>query len=136
MLVLRVQAIMLMRMPQQRLVLRVRVMNTTELVQLRFCLNGAELPPGTLRRINELYRMQAPRYRTGSGYWFIWHLEQANWPVQGENILEVTLLEGDEGVLPTPFVRDVELEVKYLMGKNFHRDFVDAELGPYERATD
>jgi hypothetical protein len=45
-------------------------------------------------------------------------------------------LEKDEGVLPTPFLRDVELETKYLMGKNFHRSFVDADLGPYERATD
>jgi hypothetical protein len=116
--------------------LRVRVMSTTELDRLRFCFNGEELLAGALRRINEMYRMAAPRYRAGSGYWFIWHLEQAYWPVQGENVLEVTLLEKDEGVLPTPFLRDVELETKYLMGKNFHRSFVDADLGPYERVTD
>ena len=116
--------------------LRVRVMATSELDRLRFCFNGVELPEGALRRINEMYRMQAPRYRTGSGYWFVWHLEREHWPVQGENGLEVTLLERDSGLLPTPSVRDVEMEVKYLMGKNFHRSFVDADLGPYEYATD
>jgi hypothetical protein len=32
-------------------------------------------------------------------------------------------------------LRDVELEIKYLMGKSFHRGFVDPDLGPYELAV-
>ena len=29
-------------------------------------------------------------------------------------------------------LRDVELEIRYLKGKSFHRGFVDEDLGPYE----
>ena len=46
------------------------------------------------------------------------------------------LKKSDAGVIPLPEVLDVELETKYLMGKNYHRDYVDAELGPYESKTD
>lgn len=132
--------------------LRIRVMNTTESDQLRFRLNGVELPdcrhrgrgrPGpqaetpaqatTLRKINEMYRMQSPRYRTGSGYWFIYRLDQVHWPQKGNNNLEVTLLHRDADVTPQVYIRDVELEIKYLMGKNFHRG-QDLELGAYERS--
>ena len=42
----------------------------------------------------------------------------------------------DDGVIPLPKVLDVELEIKYLMGKNYHRDYVDVELGPYESKAD
>ena len=111
--------------------LRVRIMNTTELDSLRFRLNGADLPDELLRKLNEMYRMSAPRYRTGSGYWFIYRLDEAHWPQNGDNTLEVTLLERDPDVLPECYIRDVELEVKYLMGKHFHRG-QDADLGPYE----
>ena len=33
--------------------------------------------------------------------------------------------------LPEIFVRDVELDIKYLMGRNYHRG-QDVDLGPYE----
>jgi len=32
-------------------------------------------------------------------------------------------------------VHDMELETHYLMGKNYHRSFVDDELGRYEMAS-
>ncbi|NKB71395.1 MAG: hypothetical protein GKR89_30350 [Candidatus Latescibacteria bacterium] len=118
-----------------QVLLRLRIMGTTELDRLHFALNGQELPATTLRRINEMYRMAAPRYRTGSGYWFIWRLDASHWPQQGANTLSVTLLERDPGVLPEVTLRDVELEIQYLMGQNFHRDFVDPDLGLYEHAT-
>ena len=102
--------------------LRVRIMNTTEIDQLRFQLNGVELPTHLLRKINEMYRMRAPRYRTGSGYWFIYQLDPSHWPQTGENILKVTLLLRDSDVTPQCYVRDVELEIKYLPGKHFNRD--------------
>ena len=35
-----------------------------------------------------------------------------------------------------PELRDVEFEIKYLMGKNYHRSFVDEDLGPYEFANE
>ena len=47
--------------------LRFRVMSITELDRLTFRLNGKVLPDSSLRTINEMYRMSAPRYRTGSG---------------------------------------------------------------------
>ena len=111
--------------------LRVRIMNTTELDRLRFRLNGVDLPDELLRKLNEMYRMSAPRYRTGSGYWFIYRLDESHWPQRGNNTLEVTLLKRDPDIIPESYIRDVELEVKYLMGKHFHRG-QDADLGPYE----
>ena len=111
--------------------LRVRVAAATELDRYEFSLNGHALPDQLLRKLNQTYIMSAPRYRA-TGYWFIYRLDREHWPVQGKNTLEVTLLERDPGVLPNVTVRDVEMEVKYLMGKNFHRDFVDADLGAYE----
>ena len=108
--------------------LRLRIMNATESDRLRFRLNGIFLPTEGMRRINEMYRMRAPRYRTGSGYWFIWKLDPSHWPQKGRNVLEVTLLQRDSDVTPQPYVRDVELELKYLLGKHFHRH-QDACLG-------
>jgi hypothetical protein len=111
--------------------LRFRVTSATELDRISFKLNGRELPGTLLRTINRMYMMAAPRYRVG-GYWFIYRLDSDHWPRKGHNTIEVTLNERDPDVTPQLELRDVELEVKYLMGKNFHRSFVDAELGPYE----
>ncbi len=111
--------------------LRLRVMNATERDVLRFFLNGVELPAAQLRTINEMYRMSAPRYRTGSGYWFVFRLDGDTWPVCGDNAVTVELVERDSAVAPTIFLRDVELEVRYLKGRHFHRAFVDPDLGPY-----
>ncbi len=110
------------------ILLRLRIMNTTEIDRLRFRLNEVELPSSLLRKINQMYRMQAPRYRTGSGYWFVYRLNPAHWPRQGLNTLEVTLLERDSDITPQIYIRDVELEVKYLMGKHFHRG-QDPDMG-------
>ena len=71
--------------------LRIRIMNTTELDLLVFRFNSRVLPDSLLRKINQMYRMSAPRYRTGSGYWFIYRLEGKHWPKRGSNRLEVTL---------------------------------------------
>ena len=117
-----------------QVLLRVRIMNTTEKDQLRFQLNGVELPNELLRKLNEMYRMTAPRYRTGSGYWWIYRLDPTHWPQKGDNMLEVTLLRRDPDATPQIHIRDVELEIQYLMGKNFHRG-QDMDLGPYEYAS-
>jgi hypothetical protein len=110
--------------------LRVRTISTTELDRLQFKLNGKPLPDSSLRKINQMYLMSAPRYRMG-GYWWVFRLDRHHWPVEGENSLEIELIERDSEVHEPIYVRDVELEIKYLMGKNFHRDFVDTDLGPY-----
>ena len=115
--------------------LRVGISGTTELDTLRFELNGAELPVSCMRRINQMYRMSAPRHRGGPSYWFVFRLPESHWPRQGGNTLSVTLLERDEVVPPARALRDVELEIKYLLGKSFQRGFVDPDLGPYEHAT-
>ena len=111
--------------------LRLRISNVTELDHLTFQLNGQPLPDSLLRKLNQMYRMSAPRYRTDSAYWFIFKLDKAHWPHQGENTIEVALTQRDPGVTPKPFIRDVELETKYLMGKHFHRG-QDVDLGPSE----
>ena len=116
--------------------LRLGLSGTTELDRVSFTLNGAELPTSGLRRINQMYRMSAPRNRSGPTYWFVFRPDRDHWPVQGENALEVTLLERDPDVLDEVSLRDVELEIKYLMGKSFHRGFVDPDLGPYEHAVE
>ena len=111
--------------------LRIRLTQTTELDGLRFRLNGRELPRSALRKINHMYKMHAPRFRV-FGYWFVYTLEPEYWPAKGSNTLEVTLLKRDPEVSPEIAVNDVELETRYLMGKNFHRGYVDPDLGPYE----
>ncbi len=117
--------------------MRVRVMNATERDRIDFGLNGTPLPASALRVINEMYRMgnQVARYRAGSGYWFIFRLDAEHWPRQGLNTVEVRLFERDPEVIPNTYVRDVELEIRYLMGKHYHRDFVDPDLGPYEQRS-
>ncbi len=110
-------------------ILRVRVQETTERDRLRFAFNGVELPESLLRRVNQMYVMKAPRYRV-FGYWFVFRLEKKYWPKRGRNVLEVELLRRDGQVLPPVVLRDVELKIEFLMGKNFHRDLIDGDLGP------
>ena len=114
--------------------LRVRIVEATDLDRLSFKLNGKELPEGATRRINRMYMMSAPRYRV-FGQWYVFRLDREHWPAKGSKTLEVTLLERDPNVTPPIAVRDVELETRYLMGKSFHRGFVDPDLGPYEHRT-
>jgi hypothetical protein len=115
--------------------LRVRVTESTELDRLSFKLNGRELPNRLLRKINRMYLMRSPRYRV-FGYWYVFRLDREYWPVKGANSLEATLLERDPDVTPQIGLRDVELDIRYLMGKNYHRGFVDPDLGPYESAAE
>ena len=115
--------------------LRVRVMEATELDRVSFKLNGRELPDSVRRTINRMYLMNSPRFRV-FGYWYVFRLDRDLWPVKGANSLEVTLLERDPHVTPQIGLRDVELDIRYLMGKNYHRGFVDADLGPYEHAVE
>ena len=117
-----------------QVLLRVRLTGTSELDRVGWRLNGAELPEPLLRRINEMYRMSSPLYRV-FGQWYVFELDDAHWPVRGDNALEIELLHRDPGLLVEAGIRDVELEIKYLMGASFHRGFVDLDLGPYERAV-
>ena len=114
--------------------LRIRITGTTEIDQFGFKLNGETLPETLLRKINRMYMMRAPRYRI-FGYWFVFKLDRDHSPVRGENELEVTLNHKDSVALPAVILRDVELEIKYLMGKNYHRSFVDSDLGAFEGAV-
>ena len=115
--------------------LRVGISGTTERDTFSFRLDGTELPTSILRKINQMYRMSGPKSRTGPTYWFIFRLDQDRWPRQGKNTLEVTLLTRVPDLTPPISVRDLELQVKYLMAKNFHRGLVDPDLGPYEHLT-
>ena len=119
--------------------LRIRVLGHTELDRLSFKLNGKELPEDTHRRINELYKQRVPHDRIMGGYWHIFRLGPEHWPVTGENTLEATLLERDPDLVERfCTLRDVELEIKYLMGRSFHRGDgvglgdVDPDLGPHD----
>ena len=117
-----------------QVLLRARILETTELDRFQFRLNGGPLPDSALRKINEMYKMSAPRYRV-TGYWFVYQLDPAHWPKQGKNTFEVTLTRRDPEVTPPVTLRDVELEIKYLMGKNFHRGH-DPDLGSYEYSVE
>ncbi len=110
--------------------LRLRLAGATETDRVEFRLNGKLLPDSALRKINRVYRMRAPRYRV-FGYWFIYRLDPEHWPVQGKNRVEVTLLHRDSDIIPALNLRDVELEIKYLAGKNFARG-QDPDVGPYQ----
>ena len=113
--------------------LRVRVTGSTEQDDIGVSLNGRVLPDSMLRKINHVYRMNAPRYRV-FGYWYIFRLGPDHWPSPGENTVKVTLKRRDPDVTVPFQLRDVELETKYLLGKNFYRgpSFEDPDLGPSE----
>ncbi len=113
-----------------QVLLRVRTTQTTERDRFRFRLNGQELPPDSLRTINRLYQLKEPRYRI-HGYWFVFKLDADHRPRQGQNALEVTLVERDADVTPDIVLRDVEVETKYLLGKNAIRER-ESDLGDYE----
>jgi hypothetical protein len=118
-------------------ILRLRLMRATEMDRLSFRLNGEELPASLVRRINHVYMMSAPRFRAHSSYWFVFKLDKAHWPIQGQNAVEVTLEYRDPEVTPLLYIRDVELEIKYLRGKSSYRGphNTDPDLGPYEHAS-
>ena len=78
--------------------------------------------------------MSSPRHRI-FGYWYVFKLPKEFWPLKGKNTLEATNLKRDQDIVAKPELRDVEFEIKYLMGKNYHRSFVDEDLGPYEFAN-
>ena len=116
-------------------ILRFRLLTCTETDEVRMRLNGRELPAEGLRRINEAYRMRAPRFRTGTCYWFVYRLGPDHWPRRGTNEIEVELVKREPEVIPPLTLRDVELEVRYLMGRAYHRGFVDPDLGPYHEGV-
>lgn len=109
--------------------LRFRLTSATETDRVEFRFNGRKLPKASLRKINRVYRMRAPRYRV-FGYWYIYRLPRDHWPVQGKNQVEVKLLHRDGDIIPELSLKDVEMEVKYLDGKNFPRG-QDPDTGPY-----
>ena len=78
--------------------------------------------------------MSAPRYRSHSSYWFIFRLDSDHWPKVGNNTVTVALHDRDPEATPSIYVRDVELEIKYLRGKSYYRGFhnTDPDLGPSE----
>jgi hypothetical protein len=110
--------------------LRIRLANNTELDQVTFRFNGKVLPESHLRRINHLYRMHAPRFRVNNSYWYIYRLDRDHWPKQGTNTIEVTLTQRDPDVTPPLQLRDIEIETRYLMGRNYYRSGEDSDLGP------
>ena len=110
--------------------LRIRLLNNTELDKVTFRLNGKILGDSQLRKINHLYRMHAPRFRVNNSYWYIYRLDRNNWPRQGTNMIETTLKRRDPKVTSQLQLRDVEIETRYLMGKNYYRNSEDSDLGP------
>ncbi len=109
--------------------LRVRVVDSTEADRYAVKLNGVALPDSLRRTVNHFYGKGSPRQKT-RGYWYVFKLDREHWPVQGRNTVEVTLLQRDPDVMPTPYLRDVEIETKYLMGRNYYRGIADPDMGP------
>lgn len=118
-------------------ILRFRFMRATEMDRICCKLNGRILPPELLRHINHVYMMSAPRFRAHSSYWFIFKLDQAHWPIHGDNTIELTLEYRDPEATPVLYIRDIELEIKYLRGKSSYRGphNTDPDLGPYEHTA-
>lgn len=110
--------------------LRLRI-GVNEREPLQFRLNGKILPESSLKRINQMYKMYAPCKRA-SGYWFVFKLERQHWFKKGKNFLEVTLTHRDPALSTLVHLRDVEVETKYLMSRNFWVDD-DPDVGPYAK---
>ncbi len=117
-----------------QVLLRIRMSNTTELDRLVFRLNGKPLPDSRLRKINEMFKLKIPRFFQ-FGYWYVYRLDADHWPVRGLNRLEVELKQRDPQVTPRIAVSNLELEIKYLLGKNMRRDS-ETDLGERESLTD
>ena len=111
---------------------RIRLNNHTELDRVTVRLNGKVLRDSHLRKINHLYRLHAPRFRVNNSYWYIYRLDRDHWPQLGDNTIEVTLDRRDPDITPTLQLRDVEMEIRYLMGRHHYRD-EDPDLGPSVR---
>lgn len=110
--------------------LRIRLANNTEIDQVVFKLNSKELPQSQARKINHIYRMHAPRFRVNGSYWYIFRLDRNHWPKQGKNTIETTLIRRDPDITTPLQLRDIEIETRYLMGKNYYRNSEDSDLGP------
>ena len=104
-------------------------MGITELDKLEFKLNGQKLPESCLRTINLMFRMSIPENRSIGGYLFIFRPDMQNWPVKGKNDLEITLLKRDPDVITDVAINKVEIETKYLLGRNFYHGRSDSDLG-------
>jgi len=114
----------------REVLLRFRVVHSTERDRYRFKLNGVELPDTLGRRLNTTYGKTSRHGRVG-GYFYVYRLDPEHWPVQGINVVEVNMLERDPDFTPTPYLRDVEVEIRYLMGRDFYYGIEDPDLGPY-----
>ena len=113
-----------------KILLRFRIMNTNQVDQITFRLNEKNLPTSSLRKINQIYRMSVPNNSGfGFGYWFIYELDKTFWPKKGKNWIEIILDYRDPQVIPEITLHDIEMEIRYLKGKNFHRN-EDPDLGP------
>ena len=107
--------------------LRIRLVNTTEIDHIEFHLNGHPLLNSNLRKINEMFKLKISRFYQ-FGYWFVYKLDSSHWPKKGSNHLKIELIQRDPVVTPQIAIRNVELEIKYLMGKNMRR-FDEIDLG-------
>lgn len=111
-------------------ILRIRIIDSTERDRYSVKLNGAELPDSLRRTINTHYG-KTSRYGKPRGYFYVYRLDRERWPVYGINTVEVTILERDPDTAPARYLYDVEVETRYLMGKKFYRSIEDPDLGPY-----
>lgn len=117
-----------------QVLLRVRLSNTTELDRIEFRLNGKPLPDSSLRKINQMFKLKIPRFFQ-FGYWYVYKLGPDHWPVRGLNRLEVELKQRDPEITPQIAVGNLELEIKYLLGKHMRRDS-ETDLGERESRND
>lgn len=117
-----------------QVLLRIRLSHTTELDRIVFRLNGKPLPDSRLRKINEMFKLKIPRFFQ-FGYWYVYKLDAAHWPARGLNHLEVELKQRDPEVTPQIAVSNLEVEIKYLLGKNMRRDS-ETDLGERESLND
>ncbi len=117
-----------------QVLLRIRLSNSTELDRIVFRLNGKPLPDSRLRKINEMFKLKIPRFFQ-FGYWYVYKLDADHWPAKGLNRLEVELKQRDREVTPQIAVSNLEVEIKYLLGKNMRRDS-ETDLGERESLND
>ena len=109
--------------------LRIHISEITELDVLEYKLNGKKLPDSCIRKINMMCVMNIPENQRGWGYWLIFRPDKDNWPVQGKNYFEVTLVVRDPDVITNVSMQALEVDIKYLLGKNYYHGRSDPDLG-------
>lgn len=103
--------------------LRLRFTNIEpSLNQVQVQLNGKLLPDDLLRLHDRIYRLHQNGTSNPYGYFYDYHLSADYFPVQGQNRVEITLVEKDPMIDVTIDLYDIDCIIRYRQHRDYDRD--------------